>query len=603
MDNADVARIFDEIADLLEILDENPFRVRAYRNAARTVRVLGEPLASLAGEDGAALAKLPGIGKDLAGKILEILKTGDLELRRELTKKIPATLLEMMRVQGVGPKRARQFYQELRIRTLQELEDAARSGRLLQLRGMGPTLQSRILQGISAHRARASRYRLDEAERQVLPFVDYLRKAPGIEIIEVAGSFRRRCDTVGDADILVAAANGRPIADRFVAYPEVGRVLAQGTTRSSVLLQSGLQVDLRVVPRVSYGAALHYFTGSKAHNIAVRAMGVKRGLKINEYGVYKGARRMGGRTEEEVYRAVGLRFVPPELREDRGELEAARRGRLPDLVELRHIRGDLQMHTDATDGADSLEEMVRACRDRGYAYMAITDHTKTLRMAGGMEGAGFRRQGRAIEKLKERGPGLAVFKSAEVDILPDGRLDLDEQALGTLDIVMVAVHSKFDMTEEAMTERVLRALRHPNVRIFAHPTGRLLGRRDPYPIDMARIARAAADTGVLLEIDAQPERLDLDDVHTKMAKEAGARFVIDTDAHRVADLDIMRFGVDQARRGWLTADDVANTLDLAAFRRLIETPRRLPSAASIKGRPRAPRKRRLKRRGRTTRGS
>src|SRR2546425_534264 len=444
-------------------MDENSFRVRAYRNAARTVRVLGEPLASLAGQDGAALAKLPGIGKDLAGKILEILRTGDLELRGELTKKIPATLLEMMRVQGVGPKRARQFYQELGIRTLQELEDAARSGRLLQLRGMGPTLRSRILQGISAHHARASRYRLDEAERQVLPFVEYLRGGPGIETIEVAGSFRRRCDTVGDVDILVAAANGRPIADRFVAHPEVGQVLAHGTTRSSVLLRSGLQVDLRVVPRASYGA-------------------------------------------------------------------------------------------------DSLEAMVRACRDRGYAYMAVTDHTKTLRVAGGMDGAGFRRQGRAIEEIRRREPGLAVFKSAEVDILPDGRLDLDEQALGALDIVMVAVHSKFDMTEEAMTERVLRALRHPKVRIFAHPTGRLLGRREPYAIDMGRIARAAADTGVLLEIDAQPERLDLDDVHTKMAREAGARFVIDTDAHRVADLDVMRFGVDQARRGWLTADDVANTL-------------------------------------------
>src|SRR5256712_2285716 len=332
-------------------------------------------------------------------------------------------------------------------------------------------------------------------------------------------------------------------------------------------------------------------------------MGVKRGLKINEYGVFRGARRTGGRTEEEVYRAVGLRFVPPELREDRGELEAARRGRLPDLVELRHIRGDLKMHTDATDGGDSLEAMVRACRDRGYAYMAITDHTKTLRVAGGMDGAGFRRQGRAIEEIRRRDPGLAVFKSAEVDILPDGRLDLDEQALGALDIVMVAVHSKFDMTEEAMTERVLRALRNRRVRIFAPPRGRLLGRREPYPIDMARIARAAADTGVLLEIDAQPERLDLDDVHTKMAKEAGARFVIDTDAHRVADLDIMRFGVDQARRGWLTADDVANTLDLAAFQRLIEAPRRAPAAASIRGRRPAPRPQRSKPPGRAARGS
>ncbi len=584
MDNADVARIFDEVADLLEILNENPFRVRAYRNAARTVQVLGEPLASLAGGDGETLAKLPGIGKDLAGKILEILRTGDLALRRELTARIPASLVEMMRVQGVGPKRARQFYETLGLKTLAELEEAARTGRLLELRGMGETLQARILQGIGEHRRRASRFRLDEAEIHVLPLVEYLRKAPGVETIEVAGSLRRRRDTVGDVDILVASEKGGPIADRFVAYPEAVRVLARGDTRSSVVLRSGLQADLRVVPRASFGAALHYFTGSKAHNIAVRTLGVKRGRKINEYGVFRGARRIGGRTETEVYRSVGLSYVPPELREDRGELEAARRGRLPDLVEVGQIRGDLQMHTDATDGADGLEAMVRACRERGYAYVAITDHTRSLRVASGMDEAGFRRQGRAIDALRLPGSGPAVFKSAEVDILPDGRLDLDDGTLGALDIVMVAVHSKFNMTEGAMTERILRALAHPKVRILAHPTGRILGRREPYPIDMARVARAAADLGVLLEIDAQPERLDLDDAHIKAAREAGARFVIDTDAHRIADLDFMHYGVDQARRGWLTASDVANTLDLEQFRRWIESPRKVPAAVPIRKR-------------------
>ena len=594
MDNADVARVFEEVGDLLEILGENPFRVRAYRNAARTLQSLGEPVARLAERDPGAPAKLPGIGKDLAGKILEILKTGDLELRRELTKKVPSSLIEMMRVEGIGPKRARQFYQQSGIRTLQELEEAARSGRLLELRGMGPTLQARILQGIAAQRARGSRYRLDEAERQVLPLAESLRGAPGVGTIDVAGSFRRRCATVGDVDLLVAAKNGRTVADLFVAYPHVMRVLAHGPTRSSVLLKSGLQADLRVVRRASYGAALHYFTGSKAHTIAVRAMAVKRGLKINEYGVFRGARSIAGRTEEEVYRAVGLRFVPPELREDRGELLAARRGALPDLVELRQIRGDLHVHTDASDGADSLEAMVRACRERGYAYMAITDHTTSLRVAGGMDGAGFRRQSRAIDDLKKHRPGLAIFKSAEIDILPDGRLDMDDATLASLDLAMVAVHSKFNMTERAMTERVLKALRHPKVYIFAHPTGRLLGRREPYPIDMVTIARFAADTGVLLEIDAQPERLDLDDVHVKMAKEAGARFVIDTDAHAVGDLDLMRFGVDQARRGWLTAGNVANTLDLERFQKLIETPRNVPAAASIRRRP--PAGRRLRRR-------
>jgi DNA polymerase (family 10) len=579
MDNLDVARIFDEVADLLEILADNPFRVRAYRNAARTLQALGEPVAALAARDGEALAGLPGIGKDLAGKILEILATGDLALRRDLTAKIPEGLVEMMRVGGIGPKRARQFHEELKIASLDELERAARAGRLLGLKGMGETLQARILQGITEHRARAGRFRLDEAEACVRPLLAYLEGAPGVEAIEVAGSLRRRRDTVGDVDLLVAAEDGRPIADRFVAYPEIRRVLAHGDTRSSAVLRSGLQADLRVVPRASYGAALHYFTGSKAHNIAVRTLGVRRGLKINEYGVFRGDRRIAGRSEKEIYRAVGLPYIPPELREDRGELEAARARRLPALVELGQIRGDLQMHTDATDGADTLEAMARACRDRGYAYMAVTDHTRSLRVARGMDASGFRRQARAIDDLLRRRPGLRIYNSAEVDILPDGRLDLDDKTLASLDLVMVAVHSKFNLTETQMTERVLRALRHPRVRILAHPTGRLLGRREPFAIDLARIARAAADGGVLLEINAQPERLDLDDVHVKMAREAGARFVIDTDAHRVADLDLMRYGVDQARRGWLCAADVANTLPAEDFERLIRTPR--PDAVPV----------------------
>jgi DNA polymerase (family 10) len=586
MDNDDVARIFDEVADLLEILGENPFRVRAYRNAARTLQALGEPVASLAARDGEALAGLPGIGKDLAGKILEIVRTGDLALRRELTGKIPESLVEMMRVAGIGPKRARQFYEELKVTSLDELEEAARSGRLLDLKGMGETLQARILQGIAEHRARAGRFRLDEAEAHVRPLLEYMRRAPGLEAIEVAGSFRRRRDTVGDVDLLVAAEDGRPIADRFVSYPEIRRVLAHGDTRSSIVLRSGLQADLRVVPRASYGAALHYFTGSKAHNIAVRTLGVRRGLKINEYGVFKGGKQVAGRSEEEIYRAVGLPFIPPELREDRGELQAARARRLPDLVRLEQIRGDLQLHTDATDGASTLEEMVRACRARGYAYMAVTDHTKSLRVASGMDQAGFRRQARAIEALRRRRPGLRVYTSAEVDILPDGRLDLDDATLAALDLVMVAVHSKFNLSEARMTERVLRALRHPRVRILAHPTGRLIGRREPFPIDLARVARAAAATGVLLEINAQPERLDLNDVHVKMAREAGARFVIDTDAHRVADLDLMRFGVDQARRGWLSAAEVANTLPPEDFERLIRTPRPAEAPVSVAARRR-----------------
>jgi DNA polymerase (family 10) len=579
MDNVDIAKLFEEAADLLEIQNENPFRVRAYRTAARTIETLGQPVAELVRKNGHRLSELPGIGQDLAGKIVEIVQTGHFSLLEQLARKVPETLVEMMRIEGVGPKRARMLYDKLGLKTLADLEKAAREGRLDAVRGFGKVLQGRILRGCAEHRARSARCRLSEADAHVQPLLAYLREAPAVEKIEVAGSYRRRKETVGDADILVAARRPAGIAERFVSYPEVERVLAQGETKCSVRLRSGLQVDLRIVPPESWGAALHYFTGSKAHNIAVRTLGVKRGLKINEYGVFRGRRRVGGRTEEEVFRAVGLPWIAPELREDRGEIEAARAGALPKLVELGQIRGDLQVHTDATDGKDTLAEMVEACRARGYQYVAITDHTKAVRIAGGLKASEFRKQFRQIDELRRRIPGIAILKSAEVDILDDGRLDLDEETLALLDVVLVSVHSKFHMSETGMTERVLRALRHPRVHIFSHPTGRILGRREPYPIDMAQVARAAKDLGVLLEINAQPDRLDLNDVHAKMAREAGARFVISTDAHRVADLDFMRYGVDQARRGWLSAEDVANTRPLEKLRKLLE--KRSPAPPSV----------------------
>ncbi len=569
MDNVDVAKMLEEVADLLEIENENPFRIRAYRTAARTIETLGQPIAELVLRDGHRLAELPGIGEDLAGKIVEIVRTGRLPLLEQLARKVPETLVEMMRIEGVGPKRARLLYDELRLKTLADLEKAARDGRLSSVRGFGAVLQERILRGCGEHRARASRVRLWEADVHVAPLLAHLRAPKSGARIEIAGSFRRRRETVGDIDVLVAARRPAGIAERFVSYPEVDRVLARGETRCSVLLRSGVQADLRIVPPESYGAALHYLTGSKAHNIAVRTLGLRRGLKINEYGVFRGRRRVAGRTEEEVFRAVGLPWIPPELREDRGEIEAARSGSLPRLVELGHIRGDLQMHTDATDGKNTLAEMVEACRARGYDYVAVTDHTKAVRVASGLNEAGFRRQFREIDRLRARFPKMAILKGAEVDILDDGRLDLDAETLGELDVVLASVHSKFRMTEAAMTERVLRALRHPRVHVLSHPSGRILGRREPYAIDMARVARAAADLGVLLEINAQPDRLDLSDVHVKMAREAGARFVVSTDAHRVAELDYMRYGVDQARRGWCTAADVANTRPLAELRRVL----------------------------------
>jgi DNA polymerase (family X) len=577
MDNVDIAHLFDEIADLLEIESGNPFRVRAYRTAARTIEALGEPASAIAARDPGGLAELPGIGKDLAGKIVEILGTGDLALRRELVEKVPEGLVVMMRVDGVGPKRAKLFYDKLGLKTVDDLEAAAKDGRLHSVRGIGEVLERRILQGCTDQRARSGRFRLAEGDAHAAPLVAYLKSAPEVVAIDVAGSLRRRRETIGDIDILVASTEGAAVAERFVGYPEVTKILAHGKTKCSVVLRSGMQTDLRVVAPESYGAALHYFTGSKAHNIAVRTLGVKRKLKISEYGVFRGKRRIGGRTEEEVFRAVGLPWIAPELREDHGEIDAAREGKLPRLIELGDLRGDLHMHTDATDGKNTLREMVEACAARGYTYLAITDHTQALRMTGGLDRAGYRGQRRVIEALRKEFPTITILQGAEVDILADGSLDLDEETLAELDVVIAAVHSKFAMTEATMTERVLSALADPHVNILAHPTGRLLGKREPYAIDMAKIIKAAYDHGVLLEINAQPERLDLSDTLVRMARDAGARFVINTDAHRTSELEFMRYGVDQARRGWCSAKDVANTRPLDELRTLLRRGRPLPS--------------------------
>lgn len=569
MDNVDIARLFDEMADLLEIESGNPFRVRAYRTAARTIENLGEPASAIVARDPRGLAELPGVGKDLAAKIVEILTTGDLALRRDLVAKVPESLVVMMRVDGVGPKRAKLFYDKLALKTLEDLEAAAKVGRLHSVRGIGEVLEKRILQGCADQRARASRFRLAEADTHAAPLLAYLKAAPEVVAIDIAGSLRRRRETIGDIDVLVASSEGPAVARRFVRYPEVTKVLAHGETKCSVALRSGMQADLRIVAPESYGAALHYFTGSKAHNIAVRTLGVKRNLKISEYGVFRGKCRIGGRTEQEVFRAVGLPWIAPELREDRGEIAAAREGKLPRLIEPGDLRGDLHVHTDATDGKNTLREMVEACAARGYAYVAITDHTQALRMTGGLGRSGYRRQRRAIEAMRKDFPSIAILHGAEVDILADGSLDLDDDTLAELDVVIAAVHSNFAMTGATMTERVLSALAHPRVDILAHPTGRLLGKREPYAIDMVKVVKTACERGILLEINAQPERLDLSDILVRMARDAGARFVINTDAHRTSELAFMRYGVDQARRGWCSANDVANTCPLKELRAML----------------------------------
>jgi len=570
MENIQIAKTFEEVADLLEIQGANPFRVRAYRNAARTIGTLGTPVETMLKTDGRTLEELPGIGADLAGKITRLCRTGDLPLLGQLTRKTPESLVAMLRIPGVGPKRAKLIYKKLHVKTLGELERAARAGRLAELHGMGKTLEQMILRGIGQEKAHVARVPLAEAEAYVRPLVERLRTLPEVEELEVAGSFRRRRETVGDVDILVASEHPAPIAAAFVTYADVQQVLARGDTKCSIRLRSGLQVDLRIVPRASYGAALHYFTGSKPHNIAVRLLGVKRHLKINEYGVFRGTRQIGGRNEEDVFKAVGLPWIPPELRENRGEIDAAREGRLPALVELADIRGDLQMHTDATDGQHTLAEMVEACKDLGYEYIAITDHTKAVRVAGGLTEAGFHKQARAIDAIRKRISQPQVLKGAEVDILDDGSLDLDDDALAALDVVVASVHSRFNMSKADMTRRIVRALQHPRVHILGHPTGRLLGKRDPYPVDMSDIIKAAGDYGVMLEINAQPDRLDLSDVYVQMAREAGVKLVISTDAHRTQELACMRYGVDQARRGWCQARDIANTYHLTAFKKLLQ---------------------------------
>ena len=577
MENADVARVLDEVADLLEILGENQFRIRAYRTAARTVDTLPEPVQKIGARDALELCELGGIGKDLAGKIAEIAMTGDLELHRDLLQRVPVGLTVMMRIGGVGAKRAKLFHDVLHLRTVDELEAAAKEGKLHEIRGIGEALEKRILQGCADQRSRGGRFRLSEADVQAAPLVEYMKKAKSVEAISIAGSLRRRRQTIGDLDLLVASHRPADVAERFCGYPEITSVLARGGTKCSAVLRSGMQVDVRVIDPVCWGAALHYFTGSKAHNIAIRLLGVKRKLKINEYGIFKGTRRIGGRSEEEVFAAVGLPFIPPELREDRGEVQAAREGKLPRLVGLREIRGDLHVHTDVSEGKNTVREMIAACIAHGHEYVAIVDQTRSAAIASGLDRPALKRQRRAIEALRRDLPNIHILHGAEVDILEDGQLGLDDATLGDLDYVLASVRSTLGMSELAMTERVLAAVRNPHVNALAHPTRRLVGERDEVTLDFAKVVAAARDAGVIIEIDPHPERLEVSDALIRMARDAGALHVIVSDAHRVDELEGIRYGVDQARRGWCTARDVVNTLPYDELLALLEKrPRKRP---------------------------
>jgi DNA polymerase (family 10) len=563
--NVEIAAMFSDVADLLELQGANPFRIRAYRNAVRAIGNLTRSLADMV-QEGADLMELPGIGHDLAQYIEEIVRTGGLGLLRELEEQLPASLVELMRIEGLGPKRAQLLYERLGIDSARSLGRAIASGRLKGVRGIGPKTIEKLRRGVAGLEMQAKRFRLFDADLVVHPLLDHMRQCESVERVEVAGSYRRRRETVGDIDILAISARPAKVMRHFTAFPQVASVAATGRTRATIVLQNGLHVDLRVVPRRCYGAALHYFTGSKAHNIAVRRLGVERGLRISEYGVFrvpKGKRlaekRIGGAEEEDVFRAVGLAWVPPELREDRGEIDAARTGRLPHLIECADMRGDLQMHTTWSDGNDSIEAMVAACEARGYEYMAITDHSRSSTVAGGLDARALARQVREIERVRRRHPGIRIFHGMEVDILPDGSLDFPDRTLARLDLIVVSVHSAMGRDRRRMTDRVIRALSHPGVHILAHPTGRLINRREPYDIDLEAVLSAAAEYGVAVELNAQPDRLDLDDVHARRARDLGVSVVINTDAHSAETLSFMECGVDQARRAWLEPRHVLNT--------------------------------------------
>jgi DNA polymerase (family 10) len=572
MENLDVARTLTELADLLEIQGASPFRIRAYRNAVNTINSLSRSLKDMvaAGED---LTELPGVGKSVAKYISEFLDTGLISRLEEVSAEFPRSLVQLMRLDGVGPKKARKLFEELDVRTVDDLASELEAGRVQTLDGFGVKSAAKIVSAIEDHRKHTGRFQIHETEKLIAGLLEHLQSAPGVGRIEVAGSLRRRKETIGDVDILAELeGDGTPVVDHFVSFSGAQRVVGAGSTKGSIVLHSGLQVDLRVIPSRSFGAALQYFSGSKEHNVAVRTRAVRKGLRVNEWGVFRvpeteddaplgkeDGERLAGDTERGVYEVLGMSWVPPELRENRGEVEAACEDELPELVSLEDIRGDLQMHSTWSDGTASVEEMARACLERGYEYFALTDHSQAMAMVQGLTPERVSEQWTEIEQVQELLPGIRILKSVEVDILKDGSLDMPDDVLEQLDVLVISVHSFMDQNKKTMTERVLRAMQHPSADILAHPTGRRINRREPFELDVEAVLEAAADLSLAVELNANPNRLDFSDVHVHRAKELAVPVVISTDAHSPRGLGDMRFGVDQARRGWLEAADVLNT--------------------------------------------
>ena len=564
MENAAIARLLAEVADLLEIRGDNPFKIRAYRTAADTVAAEPSPVAALTE---AGLRELPGIGRDLAQRIREFADGGDSPFRRELLQTLPASILDVLRLQGVGPKTVKRLYEELGVATIDALEEAARAGRVRAMRGLGPKKEQLILRAIEERRRYAGRHLAAHVEATAATLIGYLRAETGAADIVAVGSLRRGLDTCGDLDLLAVGAGGT-VMDAFVRHPLVERVLGRGDTKSSVFLQDGLQADLRLVAPGQRGAALQYFTGSKAHNIAVRDRAQARGLRLNEYGLFQAEEGtlLAGTSEEDIYQALGLAWIPPELREHRGEIEAAERGTLPRLVTRDNLKGDLHLHTTATDGRDDLETMARAARAAGLEYVAVTDHSQALAMANGLDERRTSEAAARIRALDGRIDGLRLLAGIECDIRSDGTLDLAQECLAGLDIVVASVHSAFGLEPAAMTDRLLRAIEHPWVDVLGHMTGRILLRREPLRFDVEAVLAAAARRGVAIEINCQIDRLDVSDAIARLARERGCRLVISSDAHSAAAFGVLAGGVRLARRAWTTAEDVLNCLPFDAMR-------------------------------------
>jgi DNA polymerase (family 10) len=570
--NEDIAAAFDEMADLLAIQGENRFRIRAYRRAAQVVRSLARELADMGGAE--AFDALPGIGADLAGKIAELLETGNIRALEKLRKQVPKGLRELLALPGLGRVRVRALHTGLKVRGIEDLRRALAEGRLTSLRGFGPQIRSQLLDATAAKSSEPRRVTFSVATQYARPLKAYLERVAGVMRVEIAGSYRRGRDTVGDLDVVVCARKGAAPIKALEHYDDLQALTAAGTTKASGVLRNGLQVDVRVLPPESFGAALHYLTGSRDHAIQVRRLAQKNGLKLSEYGLFRGAKPLAGATEEEVYAALGLQWIPPELRENRGEIEAAERHALPRLIERADLQGDLHAHTNASDGSGSLKQMAAAAQARGLRYLAITDHSKYLGITHGLDAARLARQMDAIDQLNATLTGLTILKGAEVDILQDGSLALADAVLKRLDLVVIAVHSQFGLSEAKQTRRILRALERPYVSILAHPFGRLLGERAPYPLDFERVLAAASQRPCYLEINAQPKRLDLDDIYARSARDGGVLLSIASDAHSADQFDYLDDGIRQARRGWVTKDDVLNARPLDKLSGLLRNTRR-----------------------------